>query len=120
MNPINRRVFGSAMMIGLSLGVMDGDEPGGSVPRKATQQKRADGDNMTKKGDEFKPGDTAPTSGIYDVIHDTLDGDDHCPPHQVTAVYGETFPPCRLCRGSVRFRLYRAAEHVKAHHLLKT
>ena len=64
---------------------------------------------------QFKPGDKVPTSGIYDVIHDKLDGDHHAHPHQVTAISGKVFPPCRGCTGSVRFRLYQAAEHVEAH-----
>ena len=65
--------------------------------------------------DELKPGDKAPLSGIYDVIHDKLDGDDHALPHQVTAVEGEKFPQCRGCHALVRFRLHRAAEHIDTH-----
>ena len=70
---------------------------------------------MANKGDVFKPGDKVPTSGIYDVIHDKLDGDDHAHPHQVTAIAGKVFPPCRGCHGSVRFHLHQAAEHLDAH-----
>ena len=70
---------------------------------------------MTKKLGEFKPGDLVPTSGIYDVIHDKLDGDDHALPHQVTAIADKVFPPCRGCHESVRFRLHQAAEHVEEH-----
>jgi len=70
---------------------------------------------MTKKIDEFKPGDKVPTSGIYDVIHDKLDGNDHASSHQVTAIAGRIFPPCRACKGWVRFRLHQAAEPVEAH-----
>ena len=64
--------------------------------------------------DEYKPGDRVPVSGIYDVTHDKLDGDDHALPHQVTAIAGKVFPPCRWCGGEVRFRLHRAAFHVDA------
>jgi len=32
---------------------------------------------MATKVEEFKPGDKVRASGIYDVIHDKLDGDDH-------------------------------------------
>ena len=67
---------------------------------------------MSNKDDVFKPGDTVLTSGIYDVIHDKLDGDDHAHSHQVTAIAGKVFPPCRGCKGSVRFRIHQAAEHV--------
>jgi hypothetical protein len=62
---------------------------------------------------ELKPGDKAPVSGFYEVIHDKLDGEDHALPHLVTALAGTTFPPCRVCRGEVRFSLHRAAENVK-------
>lgn len=71
---------------------------------------------MTKNLEEFKPGEKVPASGIYDVIHDKLDGDHHALAHQVTAIAGKVFPPCRGCHGSVRFRLHRAAEHVEDHH----
>ena len=47
---------------------------------------------MITKMNEFKPGDKVPTSGIYDVIHDKLDGEDHA-----------------------HFRLHEAAEPVEAH-----
>ena len=70
---------------------------------------------MNSYVNEFKPGDKVPTSGIYDVIHDRLDGDDHAHPHQITAISGKVFPPCRGCTGSVRFRLHQAAEHVETH-----
>lgn len=74
---------------------------------------------MTKKLGEFKPEDKVPTSGIYDVIHDKLDGDDHALPHQVTAIAGKIFPPCRGCHESVRFRLHQAGEHVEEHEHFK-
>jgi len=70
---------------------------------------------VTTEIDEFKPGEKVPASGIYDVIHDRLDGDEHAHPHQVTAIAGTVFPPCRGCKGSVRFRLRQAAEHLDAH-----
>jgi hypothetical protein len=67
------------------------------------------------KMEEFKPGDKVPTSGIYDVIHDRLDGDQHAQTHQITAIAGRVFPLCRGCHGWVRFRLHQAAEHLDAH-----
>jgi hypothetical protein len=36
--------------------------------------------------DQFKPGDSCPKSGIYDVVHDGV----HQDKHQVTMVKGET------------------------------
>ena len=64
---------------------------------------------------EFKPGDKAPVSGIYEVIHDKVDGREHALPHQVIAIAGTTFPGCRVCREHVRFRVIRAVERVQAH-----
>src|SRR5271165_5020958 len=61
--------------------------------------------NTVESKDTFKPGDKVPASGIYDVIHDRLDGDDHALPHQITAIAGTLFPPCRVCRDWVGFRL---------------
>jgi len=75
--------------------------------------------DVMKTKDEFKPGDKIPTSGIYDVVHDRLDGDQHAHPHQVTTIAGSAFPRCRGCQGAVRFRLRLAAEYVPAHHLFK-
>jgi hypothetical protein len=72
-------------------------------------------DRTTK--DEFKPGDKVPTSGIYNVIHDRLDGDAHAHPHHVVAIAGKLFPPCRVCREWVRFHSHEAAEYVEAHDL---
>lgn len=69
---------------------------------------------MANGSEEFMPGERAPTSGIYDVIHDKLDGDDHVQQHQVTAIAGAVFPRCKGCREWVRFRLYRAAVAVEA------
>ncbi len=76
--------------------------------------------NTVESQDTFKPGDKVPASGIYEVIHDRLDGDDHALPHQITAIAGTLFPPCRVCREWVGFRLHRAAERVETHHLFRT
>ena len=70
---------------------------------------------MAKNGELYKPGDVVPTSGIYEAIHDKLDGEYHAHPHHVTAMAGTVFPPCRACQGWVRFRLHQAADHVEAH-----
>lgn len=69
---------------------------------------------MANEGQEFTPGEKVKTSGIYDVIHDKIDGDDHAQQHQVTATAGTVFPRCKGCREWVRFRLYRAAVYVEA------
>ena len=80
----------------------------------------SEGTHMTNMNEVFKPGDTVPISGIYNVIHDTLDGQDHTLPHQVTAIAGEIFPPCRGCQAWVRYRLSLAAEHLEEHHHFKS
>ena len=68
--------------------------------------------NMLNKGKEFKPGEKVETSGVYNVLHDRLDGDTHAEHHRVTAMVGTVFPHCKGCRQWVRFRLHLAAEHI--------
>ena len=70
--------------------------------------------NVAKVGDVFKPSDTVPVSGIYEVIHDRIDGQEHMGQHQITAKAGEMFPSCKGCQIWVRYRLHLAAENIKA------
>lgn len=70
---------------------------------------------MAHEREEFQAGEKVPISGIYDVIHDKLDGDAHAQQHQVTAIAGSVFLRCKGCQGWVRFRLHQAAEHIEAH-----
>ncbi len=67
---------------------------------------------MKKDTKLFQPGDKVPISGIYEVIHDSLDGELHAHPHPVIAKEGEVFPKCKICHDSVRFRLAQAIEHL--------
>lgn len=69
---------------------------------------------MAKIGEEFRPGEKVPHSGIYLVTHDT----EHLAPHDVTCIFGKTFPPCRGCHHP-RFKLVRAAHHVETHEAFK-
>jgi len=69
---------------------------------------------MASIGDIFKPGDKVPHSGIYKVTHDP----EHAQPHEVTCVYGKTFPPCHDC-AHPRFKLVRAAHHIETHEYFK-
>ena len=78
------------------------------------------GTTVVRNAELFKPGDTVPTSGIYEAIHDKLDGDDHAQPHPVIAASGERFPPCRVCLGQARFRLLQAADFVDADNHFKS
>jgi hypothetical protein len=59
----------------------------------------------------YKPGDKVPTSGIYKVVHDTV----HREEHEVTAVSGESFPPCNHCGSHPRFQLVHSAHHIGRH-----
>ncbi len=63
------------------------------------------------KKQEYKPGDAVPTSGIYKVTHDK----NHVAEHEVTCVSSEHFPPCNGCGPHPRFKLIRAARHIKKH-----
>jgi hypothetical protein len=53
----------------------------------------------------FKPGQAVPKAGIYKVLHR-----DHRASHEVSLNSNETFPACRQCGNSVRFKLIVAAE----------
>jgi hypothetical protein len=75
---------------------------------------------MTDERELYKPGDTVPESGIYDVFHDSLDGHEHAHLHEVTAIRGMRFPPCRACHAYVRFRLQHPADHVDTHDLFQS
>jgi hypothetical protein len=55
----------------------------------------------------YRPGDAVPTSGIYTVVHV-----DHREPHDIVAIQGEPFPPCRRCGNEVRFRITRLLPHM--------
>ena len=63
---------------------------------------------MADIGQEFKPGESCPHSGIYRVIHDPK----HTQEHEVTVIYGKKFPPCRDCRHP-RFVLVKKALHIQ-------
>ena len=74
---------------------------------------------MTGEGELYKPGDAVPESGVYGVLHDSLDGHTHAHPHEVTAIRGMLFPPCRACQANVRFRLHHTADHIDVHDLFR-
>lgn len=65
---------------------------------------------------EHKPGEKVPLSGIYRVVHDGK----HAEAHEVTAIRGEHFPPCRGCGPGVRFTLSKAAKHLSEHEHMET
>ncbi len=61
-----------------------------------------------KAGETFVPGKEVPRSGVYRVVHCRR----HTPNHEVTCVFGKTFPPCNYCDNNVRFVLLRGARHI--------
>ncbi len=63
---------------------------------------------QAKAKQDFKPGEKAPASGVYLVIHK-----DHRAEHDVTLFQDEKFPPCARCGESVRFRLAGMAVPIK-------
>lgn len=56
----------------------------------------------------FKPGETVPESGIYEVIHEG----DHRQAHDAVMIRGNNFPNCEICDQSVRFRIVRTAPYI--------
>ena len=64
---------------------------------------------MANKRNEFEPGQKSKASGIYDVLHDKIDGEHHAGQHQVIVIAGTVFPRCKGCHEWVRFRLSQAA-----------
>ena len=56
---------------------------------------------------ELMPGDQAPESGIYRVVHDG-----HRSPHPVCVIKGDVFPSCRHCRQRVRYEKWMDAEYL--------
>lgn len=55
----------------------------------------------------YKPGELAPISGVYNAVHAR-----HRSPHEVLAIRGEEFPPCRICQLEVRFHMTHVASHM--------
>lgn len=69
---------------------------------------------MAAVGDEFKPGEKVPNSGIYGVTHDPK----HEQYHEVTCIAHKRFPPCRNC-DHPRFVLVKKALHIEQHEHFK-
>ena len=56
----------------------------------------------------LKPGEKAPQSGIYKVLHYQ-----HRMYHEVTILSGQSLPTCRRCGSEVRFQLVSSATPVE-------
>lgn len=54
----------------------------------------------------FRPGETAPVSGTYRVVHLGHRGD-----HRVLIIRGDEFPGCRRCQQAVRFELVEGIDY---------
>ncbi len=67
----------------------------------------ADGKGSHDPATVFRPGDLAPHTGIYRVIHHR-----HRPEHDVIVICGEELPACRTCKGAVRFTIQITGKHV--------
>jgi hypothetical protein len=65
------------------------------------------GDFVYKRTIYCRPGDRVPISGIYVVVHDA-----HRSEHPVSAIRGEVFPHCRVCKEKVKFRFSAEAEYI--------
>jgi hypothetical protein len=61
--------------------------------------------------DVYRAGQMVPATGVYKAVHTN----EHIPAHYVTALFGDTFPPCSTCSNKVRFQLAMSAIHVEAH-----
>ena len=57
--------------------------------------------------DVFKPGDSVPRSGIYQVVHYQ-----HRMPHEAVVTERQMFPVCRVCGARVRYKLARGADPI--------
>ncbi len=55
----------------------------------------------------YEPGQIVPASGIYTAVHN-----EHRSQHEVVAIRGEEFPPCRICKDEVRFHMARPVPHM--------
>jgi len=66
------------------------------------------------KEKRFRPGDQAPSSGVYNVYHIA-----HAAMHRVIMLYGESFPRCTFCGVNVKFELVHPALYVRAHPLFQ-
>lgn len=82
---------------------------GAGVLMTETQDAQAEAKSPTEtQSREFRAGEKIPGSGVYDVVHDRIDGQVHAADHQLTLVAGACFPNCKVCRGWVKFRLHQA------------
>ena len=59
-----------------------------------------------KHSQSFRPGEHAPISGVYQVVHRQ-----HREPHEVLILRGEELPSCRICRADVRFVAVNPVPH---------
>jgi hypothetical protein len=61
--------------------------------------------------DSFRPGHTAPCSGVFKAIHSLK----HSEPHYIILLYRDVFPVCQECGDEVRFELAFSAIYIKSH-----
>jgi hypothetical protein len=56
-----------------------------------------------------KPGETAPLTGIYRVVHKT----NHAGTFAFTVYAGKVFPPCEVCGDAIGYTLLRNAPAIE-------
>ena len=70
-------------------------------------------ERMGSPSELLRPGEKAPSSGIYEVHH-VGHGTSHC----VTVLYDDVLPHCVICGEKVRFEPIQFAVYVNAHPML--
>ena len=87
-----------------------------SVLRAGRRDEHAEPKPHTERNSrEFRAGEKIQVSGVYDVIHDRIDGQYHAADHQLTLIAGARFPNCKACQGWVKFRLHQAGGDIGKH-----
>jgi len=64
--------------------------------------------HATTQKRKFRPGELAPITGIYLVVH----GSRHRTPHEVVIIRGEHLPACRTCKVDTFFEIVRPISHI--------
>ena len=69
---------------------------------------------MSRYKRPYRPGEAAPVSGIYEVLHSG-----HRSTHEILILSGDRFPECRACHTTVRFQIVVPLWHAREDYDLK-
>jgi hypothetical protein len=58
--------------------------------------------------EQYTPGQIAPVSGVYTIVHHRGHRDDH----DVVVISGDEFPACRECKGNVRYTIRQQVAYI--------